>query len=326
MNKKVRYNEPALTTAHAEYLIRRMSRELREGAIPHLDLSPFGHLDLGAIVNLLAFVFAASEGRLPYKRPVQPPTMDLPIDIEVRDFLFKMEFFHLTQYSYVSHEEVIRGANVLAREEQAANSRRRLDGRYPFMPLREVVSKVSEYSSPADFESHCRKFISSLQNTFGVALESHLNFQTELVEEFWLPNKEIVENIYMHSASWGLGAIQCSERGALICYMDIGQGMRTTLDNRKEQLVKLLGETWNDNLAIRGAFVRGVTSVCGSSRGIGLAKVRNYVSECGGNIECRSGSGKVVYSANGANKGWNVEWIPGVQIRIWLPAPVKTPS
>jgi len=216
-------NDSLLSTARAENLIRHMKRDLDRGSTPQIDFRSFRHFDLGALLNLLAFISAAREGRLTPQRSVPPLPMALPETEEAYDFLLKMRFFSFTRFSQGGVGEIIRNATVIAEKENKINSRRRLDSRFPYMPLRVIVRKYSAYANRIDFESDCKHFSEWIQRIFYRALIDHLRFNEEKAKDFWYPNREVVENIYLHSGSWGIGAIQCYRDSILICYADIGK-------------------------------------------------------------------------------------------------------
>jgi hypothetical protein len=296
---------------------------LHAGETPQLDLNDFDLLDIGALTNLIGFCAAVKAGRLtaPYSSGLIP--VNLPENSHARDYLFQTGFFFFAAFAGGLGEIVAR-ANELALQEKEINLRRRVDKKYPYMPFQLVIRAAKGRTSDADFYSACENFLVGLTSKFFTALEGHLGFSEEKAKTFWQPNKEIVENIYKHSGSWGVGAIQCFEERVLICYADIGNGIRKTLDPYEDELVKKLGEPWSDCTAIKAAFTEGITSLPGKSRGVGLHDVRTYVNECGGTIECRSGRGKVVFDSKSKPHGYEVDYIPGVQVRIELPAWTRT--
>jgi hypothetical protein len=312
--------DSTLSIGRAENMIRRMTEDLKKGVIPTVDFGSISHFDLGALAYLVSFVFAARQGMLISSRSIPPLSMILPQDPMARDFLFKIGLFNFIHRNQGTGDEIIRGSILLARTENDVNRARKWDNRFPYMPFCPVVKRRAEYSSLSAFELNCRQFLEGLRKTFYIALVQHLEFDEEKADDFWVPNKELVENIFMHSDSWGLGAIQCLKDSVVICYADIGRGMLESLEKRKEEILNELSGIWNDELAIRGAFIRGMTSVAGESRGTGLNEMQKYVFDCHGNFECRSGAAKVLFFSETNTKGFTVERVPGVQIRIWLPA------
>lgn len=307
-----------LSTERCEKLIHGARLNWQAGENPRLNLSNFNRLDLGALMNLVGFCAAAKAGRLDATRlPVAFP-MDLPDDTRARAYLFQTRFFKFAEFAG-GLGQIIEGAIELAKEEERQNAGRFGGLRYPFMPFQLVVRSM-EGCTQLDFEMDCGRFLEQLNDKFNFALTTHLGFPVREAEDFWLPNKEIIENIFKHSKSWGAGAIQCFRDSVLICYGDIGIGIQTTLEPYRDKIVEVLRREWSDCTAIQAAFTRGITSLPGKSRGVGLDDVKAYVRKCNGAIECRSGSGKVVFYGNGGARDFAVDYIPGVQFRIWLPA------
>lgn len=326
----VNIENTGFSTGAFERILYRLVSDLQAGRLPTIDLSPYSFLDLGALSYLLALGFAAREGKLIKNLEIPPIPIILPQNRIVKKFLFKTEFF-----GFAALNEVFVGANDLSRQEEAANRANTIgrkppilidDGeRYPYMPFHRIVHKSHKEGSIEYFENECRGFVNDIITTFSEALIEHLGFSREMTEGFWEPNKEIFQNIYMHSKSWGFGAIQCLADRVIICYADIGVGVRETLEPFKEEILTKLSycRSWNDGTAIIAAFEKNLTCLPGKSPGNGLHLLKSYVISNSATMEYRSGKAKVILSPRSRIKGSFVEYIPGVQIRISIPVPKR---
>ena len=189
------------------------------------------------------------------------------------------------------------------------------------MPFHKIIKKTYNQASKEYFENKCQSFINDIVDAFRDSLAGHLGFSQEMVEGFWEPNKEIFENIFLHSGSWGIGAIQCLASKVIICYADIGDGILKTLTPFKEQILKKRPHIryWNDATAILAAFDRNVSRFGGKSRGIGLDNLKSFIIKHQATLEYRSGKAKIIFFPNGTSKILFVENLPGVQIMISIP-------
>ena len=300
---------------------REWARDLKGGVTPTVDLRPYSHFDIAAVGEMLAFWIAAQEGKLGCGK-CPPAKIILPEDERAECFLLKIKPFQFAS----SRGDVFWGVHDLARYEQDVNAaeNQTRHGYYPFMPFTHVVKRTIGEKRKEFFENQCSVLLNRLVVQFHDALEQHLGFDRISVGEFWQPNKELLENIYFHSDSWGYAVIQTSKSGVVIFYADVGIGILRALEPQKEIVIAKIGRPWSEATAIEGAFVRGITGQPGKSRGDGLDVVKNYVQQNKGNITCRSGAAKVSFEVNGKVHRSIVEHIPGVQIRIYLPTKKHT--
>jgi hypothetical protein len=218
-----------------------------------------------------------------------------------------MQFFTL-----LSHDEVIANANGLAR----SDVRRITAGSYPYLSFRRLLGHEM---SPEEFTYTHNRMIGDLIQTFQRALKEELGYSPSDTSDFWQINSELLQNIHMHSGSWGYTVIQCTRHGATLSYGDLGVGFRSSLQNMAELVSNQAMRVWDDCTAIITGFERGVTGAPGRGFGLGLHRVREFASKKGGVIECRSGGGRVIFHATGEHSESEVPEMLGVQLNIHLP-------
>src|SRR5262249_22067787 len=130
-------------------------------------------------------------------------------------------------------------------------------GGLPYMPFSRIVEPWGS-SHKFRFKYDTQEFSNLFFQTFFDALK-RMGWPEETAAAFWQPNYELIENIYLHSKSWGVGAIQCTNESLVLCYADIGIGVMTALEKRGRKKADEDGLVWNEETAIKLAFERGVT-------------------------------------------------------------------
>ena len=312
------YNN-TFSTKVCEACLIEYCKALKCKEVPIIDLSNYLFFDIGALTYLLAFCSAVKEGKVFTGFTPSFPIV-LPIDKEAKQFIFKTKIF-----TFSSLNEVFVQSNEFSMFEND-NS---FNNFYPYFPFYRIVFRDNVFNKDEYFENDCQSFVNKIVDVFFDALIKTLGFKNDMADNFWEPNKEIFENIYKHSNSWGFSIIQCFKREIIICYADIGVGVRQTLDSFKVDILKKLPycREWNDGTAILGSFLPRYTRLPGKSRGLGLYFLENYINTHLGCMEYRSGNAKVVFTPKPGkdqmhHKGFFVEYIPGVQIIIRIPSPI----
>lgn len=311
-------------------IMRNISNE--RGII--IDLSNVEKVKLGGLLNLLALGGALKERKLRKKEEkieADFVQLILPNEKKVKNYLHQMQLVAVSSIidnCFINDEEL---AKEDAKKKKWWNKEKALwkegkvdEGRFPFYPIHYIPKIDSFYpyaKIPGIFESQMRKFINDIQDVFCPTLKSILKFPEkaisgfkkqngDLVAAFWQPNKELYENIYRHSSSWGAIAIQTYPDRVVMSYVDIGLGLRETLGQRYD--VKTDGE------AIIKALEEG-SSRSENSPGNGLPIVKRYVEEWNGKLVIRSGETRFITSKN-QNSFKKVSFFPGTQIHISIPA------
>ena len=272
--------------------------------LPVVDLRPFTFLTIGGLNKLIALLYTILWDS---RRQLAPVPIRLPTEPAAMRFLHKMQFFTL-----LSHDDVIAKAHELARFDDHAMQ----SGRYPYLSFRRLLAHEM---SAADFTYTQHRMIEDLIQTFERALVDELGYSRSDTSDFWQLNSELLQNIHMHSGSWGYTVIQCTRHGATLSYGDLGVGFRASLQCIAERVTSRSNGIWDDCTAIITGFERGITGAPGRGFGLGLHRVREFASKKGGVIECRSGGGRVIFHPTGRLSQFAVPELVGVQLNIHLP-------
>lgn len=282
------------------------------------DMSKLTDISLGGLVSFLSLCGAIKEGKLLKEAKFQPISLHLPPP-GVIHYLHRMQFFKIANIANIYG--LIDNSESLSQEDEKL-----------FKEWENRVSECSKESDPekkrqykltnfpihflpprsrfTDFESECQDFANKLSDVVGYVLEEDLNFSKELRRGFIRSNIELFKNIYDHSQSWGVVAIQVLKNEVVFSYSDIGMGIKNSL---RETLN--INDNIDDCLAIEKAIQKGVSSKGeNNNRGLGLYYVTKYIEETKGRMLIRSGKG--LYSINRKKKG---KYFPGTQIHIALP-------
>ncbi|MEW5926627.1 MAG: hypothetical protein AB1941_04025 [Gemmatimonadota bacterium] len=310
-----------------EKLASSVLEDSRAGRKPLIDLTSATYTSLAGLSKLIALLYTLRRADPTTHRDSEalfrPPTSRT-----AWNFLLLSKFFSLAAL-----DEVFVGANYIAQQEHqyletlARKSTRGAvipSASYPSMGFRRILeggnAKAVEW-----FQSEMSGFIGEISTVFHTALSSHLGYPPDEMRAILLLNSEIYSNIYFHSGSWGYAALQCDRRGLSIVYGDLGIGFKDALDSQCNMICERLERPWNDVTAILGGFEFGITSRSKGRpiSGMGLGTIRELVMERGGVIECRSGAGRVTFSADGSLGGqvreYRVESLVGAQISVFLP-------
>lgn len=267
-----------------------------------LDLTQWHHMSLAAMSKLLAFAITRARDRT-----VAPLRLGLSSQSLLRE-LYWMSFFSLAA-SDASAEPILNGDELAAREREASAPSRQN------MPYRRVAEAGQRRD---EFYAHCGTFLTALQQVFENTLPL-LGYTQVQIRTFYRPSKEIIENIHLHSGSWGFGGARVDTRGVEITYADVGMGIKASLTANPDyhQRYNVTGDS--DEAAILHAFEWGTTGKQGEGRGTGLYEARAFAILHGGSLECRSGTARVVFGRTEPRISTGLVNIPGVQITIFLP-------
>lgn len=308
------YKKRCLTTRRLESQLPRWIEDLRSGTTPEIDLTEYEDLDLGALALLLAFSSSARGGWFE-GGSCGPLDLLLPEDPDARAFLGTSGFFSLAKT-----DDLFKKLDYLSSLYPTQEGRQRDPWSFPRMEFRRLVEPSAPlFATKESFQEECGKFVSYLQDTYRDALTSHLGYPVHIADEFWRPNKEVFENIHLHSRSWGFGAIQGRRDSVVMAYSDLGIGVRGSLSKVGSSMAEAEGKRWNDDTAVELAFRDGFTSLPGVSQGYGLYRTRKFVRDRGGELEFRSGMAKLVFTNKQKQSIIRVVELPGVSVRIELP-------
>jgi hypothetical protein len=311
-----RFDESSL-----EGLAWKFNSEASEGVGSVGDLERFTSFDLGALGEFLALCAAAKRGLLDRGASKQPVRLVLPSSRAGLQCLYRLMVF---QFS-VSTGGFLWGDNDHARAEIRASVASYANAGAVISGFKQITPPSKFSTTREAFHSQCQWMVRGTANEFSRAL-SALGYPQDEIQDFWIPNYEIMENIHWHSGSWGFCALAASMNGMTIFFGDVGRGIRTTLEHQKEEVIRRVREAykdhdaqWSDLTAILGAFLPGVTSKPGESEGQGLDLSLRYVKENHGTLTCRSGTSRVRFKSTGFPLKFTGKFIPGVQITIFLP-------
>lgn len=311
--KQNTFNRSALERTAAQF-----HADTINGIHPVADLTSYEFFELGPLGELLALCAATS--RQIANRGKQPPVkLKLPSSEIACDFLFKMQIFTFS----VSTGHFIYRDNELGLQEQKQNAGGFKFQQHKWMSFRQIVLPGNQLLR-SNFESQCDQLIRELQTLFKQGMHVELNYVKEELVDFWTPNYEAVENIYLHSGTWGFAGAQLTNNGMTIFYGDVGHGIKSTLEPHKNTLCEILDRKWGHGTAILGAFKRGITSKPEDCQGQGLDIIKQFVQKHNGMISCRSGDARVDFKSRGNPLVWDkCMFIPGVQLSIFLPPKSK---
>jgi hypothetical protein len=190
------------------------------------------------------------------------------------------------------------------------------------MPFEEIPMTAKGLSGvgQTDFDRCCRRFIASAADNFAFLSQAAFLGRQFDPRQFWHANVELYKNVYDHSESWGLAVLFASTKppdaGTVVSYHDIGRGIPASVNAAPQHAACTL----NDDEAIMWAIKERNSSKPGNN-GLGLAIVSECVRACGGRIEIRSGSYRLL------RQGYEGEWIaqhvpplPGTHVSFYIPA------
>ena len=129
---------------------------------------------------------------------------------------------------------------------------------------------------------------------------------------------EVYQNVFYHSSSWGIIGAQAFRNEIQISCMDIGDGIRKTLEERWRYKLEMQGKKWDDLTAVEHALQYGISRLKGSP-GAGLFNVRKYVRDFNGHLMLRSGMGEHITEGMKRVRKRNVIFFPGTQVVIKIP-------
>ncbi len=257
-----------------------------------VDLSRVGFVDPYGIVGVL------EAGRLYQSRGVKKELV-LPRSEDVLRYMDRMDFFR-----YAGRYYIIRPG------------RPNLSSRY----LRRSSSDVLLEITPIEKSDDIHFIVGKVRERARMILQKHLNYDEKTVSEFIVALSEICQNIIEHSDNIGFVGIQkyrfsrIEKNVVKIAVMDLGRGFRASLSERIN--------VGSDSDAIEKAMFHAVSRHPDRGRGLGLAAVRKFVSDCSGRLSIRSGSARLSILPDwswGREREAGLREFPGSQIGIMLP-------
>jgi len=302
-------------------LIRKLQDQHVISDIIIFDMSKLKHIRIGGLISFLSLCGAIKE------KKIFENMRDLKIELElpstkIMDYLHWMQFFKVSNiYRLIENSEDLSEKdrefftiwkNKIRKYRNEIDPMKREQYKAKIFPIH-FIPPSGEIS---DFESECIRFIDDLIAVFGAVLKYDLNFSREQIKGFWESNLELFKNIYDHSKSWGIVAVQVLKNEVVFSYSDIGIGIKNSL----QEILKTkynLNEV-NDCVAIKEAIKKGVSSktiASSNNLGLGLYKVTEYTGKNNGRMVIRSG--ECLYPIGSEPKP--VCYLPGTQIHIALP-------
>jgi len=304
-------------------LLQKMQAQCLIGNKIIFDMSKLKHIRIGGLINFLSLCGAIRMGNLLEDMEIQRIDFKFP-STKIMDYLHWMQFFKVSSIC-----GIIENSESLSKEDEKffeiwggkirkyrseIDPMKREQYKARIFPIRFIPLSAKI----ADFESECIRFVNDLVDVFEPVLEYDLNFPKKLRRGFWESNKELFKNIYDHSKSWGIVAVQVLKDEVVFSYSDIGIGIKNSL--QETLMTKYNLDEIDDCFAIKEAIKKGISSKKldlenSSNLGLGLYIVTEYTKKTKGRMLIRSG--KCLYSINGKPK--KVQYFPGTQIHIALP-------
>lgn len=294
------------------------------------DMSKLAFVKLGGLISFLSLCGAIKEKRLFSSADNIRIYLQLPQN-NVLEHLHWMQFFKISNiYGWIEDSENLskkddeyleKWKNKLIRYQNETDPIQKKSYKAKFFPIHFIAPSI-EFSN---FDSICHNFINELIDVFEPILENDLNFSKEDRSDFWESNVELYKNIFDHSKSWGLLAVQVDKKNVVFSYSDIGIGIMNSLKEYLMMQLHYKANEINDCLAIQEAVKKGISSKSKNSdnMGLGLYLVTEYVKKTNGRMIIRSG--KYLYSINTEPtkatkpKKDNYFYFPGTQIHIAIP-------
>jgi hypothetical protein len=286
------------------------------------DMSKLKHISIGGLISFLSLCGALKE------KKIFEDTRDLKIELElpstkVMDYLHWMQFFKISNiYGLIENSESLSEQdkeffkiwkNKIRKYRTEIDPMKREQYKARIFPIRFIPPSAKI----TDFESECIRFVNDLIDVFEPVLEYDLNFPKELRRGFWESNRELFKNIYDHSKSWGIVAVQVLKNEVVFSYSDVGIGIKNSL--QETIMSKYTLDKIDDCFAIKEAIKKGVSSKKidfknSCNLGLGLYIVTEYTKTTNGRMVIRSG--ECLYSIKGNPK--KVKYFLGTQIHIAL--------
>jgi anti-sigma regulatory factor (Ser/Thr protein kinase) len=279
-------------------MINRLSEETFEH---YLELMASGSpVDLSGVsfVDPYGIVGVLEAGRLYQSRGIRRELI-IPRSEDVLRYMERMDFFR-----YAGRYYIIRPG------------RPNLSSRY----LRRASSDVLLEITPIEESDDIHFIVDRVRDRARSILQKHLNYDEKTVSGFIVALSEICQNIIEHSDNIGFVGIQKYRFSKLeknvvkIAVMDLGRGFRASLSERIH--------VSSDCEAIEKAMYHAVSRHSDRGRGLGLAAVRKFVSDCNGRLSIRSGSARLSMLPDwswGRERETGLREFPGAQIGIMLP-------
>jgi len=285
------------------------------------DFSNSEFICLNGLLFLLGLSYCLKNKKLKNNLDVKNIFLNLTSRNDIKNHLHKMQFFKTSCILNNCFNNGEKMSEIDKKQYQENKEWQKVDWeKYHYYPIY-YISKPKHDSNLFLKESECSEtmgnFLNSMNEIFILILEKVLNFPKEAIYgsesgkityPFWQPIKELYENIFLHSNSWGITALQVYRNRIDIGFFDIGLGIKTTINQ------KFSFET--DKEAITNILKKGLS--CKKEGGAGLAIVKNYVSKWGGILTIRSGEAKIRVKGDDL-KTYDVDYFPGTQIFISIP-------
>jgi len=284
------------------------------------DMSKTEFIKLGGLISFLSLCGAIKEKRLSSHIENTTVHLQFPND-SVMEYLHWMQFFRISSdCQFIENSESLckkddeyfeKWENTLNRYRNVYDPAKKKDHKAKYFPIHFIRPNLRS----TDFDSTFKKFINDLVDVFQPVFEYNLKFPKEHMRKFFQSNKELFKNIFDHSGSWGLVAVQVMKNNVIFSYSDIGIGIRRSLNKFLQNKYRL--DEIDDCLAIKEATKKGVSSKeqAEENMGLGLFIVSQYAKKAKGKMVIRSG--KCHYSITSGGK--QVNHFPGTQIHISIP-------
>lgn len=182
-----------------------------------------------------------------------------------------------------------------------------------YWPITFIPVKTSEY-----FERENSKFINSFIVYYnllvgnGMILNEKANI--EFMHRYFIKSiNEGVKNVWDHSESWGITAIQSNKiNKTTFCLFDFGIGFINSFIKRKGEFDR---NNTNDKEKLKWLFQEGNTSNIGENHGHGLAIIAKFVDITQGILLIRTDKYEMVYTRARLTVR-DSSFFPGTQIMI----------
>lgn len=285
------------------------------------DLSELKFVKLGGLISFLSLCGAIKEKKLFNGIQDIGVQLKLPPD-NVLAHLHRMQFFKIARNNewiencdnlFQKDKEYFRiWKNKLTKYQNEIDHSNKKSYKANFFPFH-FIPPALQYS---DFDNTCTRFINDLIEVIEPVFEHDLSFNKEQKRAFWQSNRELYKNIFDHSESWGLMALQVDRKNVVLSFSDIGIGIMESL--KEYLMLSYSSNCINDCLAIKEAIKKSVSSKNSNksdNMGLGLYLVTEYVKKANGKMIIRSG--ECLYPINSQPE--KVNFFPGTQIHIAIP-------
>jgi hypothetical protein len=309
-----------------EKLLSKLTIKLQDDTLKintiRFDMSQLRYLSVGGLISFLTLCGAIKENKLYNTDSNCQMYFKLPSN-SVLEHLHWMQFFKVCKIIGIMQDN----ENLCEKDEEYYDLWKRKINKYnsaddskkeiykaKFLP----IQYIPIYHELFGFEGMCHDFINIIRNAFDSILQYDMKFSPEFKSNFFQSNYELLKNIYQHSESWGIVAIQVLKDSIQFSYSDIGIGIKNSLNKitgaiKGEKDCYYIGEAVKKGVSSRVSNV--VKSNNNDNLGLGLYIVTSYVKKAKGKMMIRSGTCRY-YSESNFKDTLN---FPGVQIHVTIP-------